>query len=112
MRRLLRSPSEVVALVADEPRWWVGSDELAVLHADHDEAVRWPLRRGPGRRQHAVAVDAVDLLQLGHHARTRRLGTRGGDVLYEQAGRLPPEGGEEVGHAPRLRQPRVRPLER
>src|SRR5205807_5721920 len=90
---------EVVALVADESRWWVGPGEFAVLHVDLHEAAGWSLRRRARRRQHPVAVEVVDLLQLGGHPAARGLGTGGREGLDEQAARLPTEGGEDVGLA-------------
>src|SRR5438270_10029197 len=84
-----RSPSplrpEVVALVADEARWWVGPGELAVLHVDHDEAAGRSLRGGPGGGQHAVPVEVVDLLELGQDTGSRRFGAGRGEGLHEQA---------------------------
>src|SRR6059058_2019053 len=103
----LTSCPEVVALVADETRWWVGPHELAVLHADCDEAVWRPLRGRSRGRQHAVAVEVVDLLQLGQDVGPRRLGAGGRQRLHEEAGRLPAEGGEDVGLATDLLQPLV-----
>src|SRR5205085_1555012 len=101
-RRSFRSRSEVVALVADEARWWVGPGELAVLHVDHHEAAGRSLRGWSGGRQHAVAVEVVDLLELGDYPGAGGLGPGCGEGLHEQPGRLPPEGGEDVGLAARV----------
>src|SRR3954454_23835377 len=78
------SGPEVVALVADEPLpWWIRPHEFSVLHVDDDEATWRPLGRRPRRGDHSVAVEVVDLLELGDDRRPRRLGPRLLQRLHE-----------------------------
>src|SRR5438552_14867805 len=91
-RKWVTSRPEVVALVADESRWWVGAHELAAVDLHGHEAARWSFGRRPDRHQHAVAVEVVDLLELGQHAGARRFRAGGAQGLHEQAGRLPTVG--------------------
>src|SRR5437867_11029268 len=93
---VISSASEVVTLIADEARGWSVAHELAVGDLHRHEAAGWSFGRGTDRDQHPVAVEVVDLLQLGQNAGARRLGPGGAESLDEQAGRLPPVGGEDV----------------